>query len=41
MVIESGAHTRHELKYHFVWCPKYRRVVLGGNIGLYVARIIR
>jgi len=41
MTIESGAHTRFELKYHFVWCPKYRRLVLGGNVGRYVAHVIR
>jgi putative transposase len=40
MVLESGAHTRYELKYHFVWCPKYRRVVLRGNRGRYLAKLI-
>jgi putative transposase len=28
----SGAHTKHRLKYHFVWIPKYRRRVLRGKI---------
>jgi REP element-mobilizing transposase RayT len=37
MALESGTHTRYELKYHFVWCPKYRRVVLSGNRGRYLA----
>jgi len=41
MTMETGAHTRYDLKYHFVWCPKYRRLVLGGNIGKYVAHVIR
>ena len=41
MQLQSGAHTSWELKYHFVWCPKYRRVVLSGNTGMYLARIIR
>jgi len=36
----SGAHTRYELKYHFVWCPKYRRLVLPGNVGQFVAHTI-
>jgi putative transposase len=40
MALESGTHTRYELKYHFVWCPKYRRVVLGGNRGRYLAKLI-
>ncbi|MGB7293361.1 MAG: IS200/IS605 family transposase [Thermodesulfobacteriota bacterium] len=28
----TGAHTRHRLKYHLVWIPKYRRRVLRGKI---------
>jgi putative transposase len=28
------------LQYHFVWCPKYRRLALKGNISKYVASII-
>jgi putative transposase len=28
--MESGAHTRFDLKYHIVIVPKYRRRVLGG-----------
>jgi len=40
MVLHSSSHTRYELKYHFVWGPKYRRVVLKGNIGKYVSKII-
>ena len=37
---ESGAHTRYELKYHFVWSPKYRKLALKGNVGNYVAKVI-
>ncbi len=40
MTLQSGHHTRFELKYHFVWCPKYRRLVLGGNRGRYLAKLI-
>ena len=40
MTTESSAHAKYELKYHFVWCPKYRRLALKGNIGKYVARVI-
>ena len=28
----SGAHSRHNIKYHLVWIPKYRREVLVGEI---------
>ncbi|MFZ5376208.1 MAG: IS200/IS605 family transposase [Patescibacteria group bacterium] len=28
----SGSHSRHNIKYHFVWIPKYRREVLVGKI---------
>ena len=40
MGLGSGAHTRYDLKYHFVWCPKYRRLALKGNIGRYVAKMV-
>ena len=29
----SGPHTRYDIKYHFVWVTKYRRKVLGGEVG--------
>lgn len=28
----SGSHCRHNIKYHLVWIPKYRREVLVGRI---------
>lgn len=28
----TGAHTKHRLKYHFVWVPKYRKRILEGGI---------
>ena len=28
----SSSHCRHNIKYHFVWIPKYRREVLVGRI---------
>lgn len=40
MVLQSSAHAKHELKYHFVWCPKYRRLALKGNVGRYVSKLI-
>ena len=40
MGLQSGANTRYELKYHFVWCQKCRRVIMKGNIAWYLAKII-
>ena len=40
MTLKSGGYTKYELKYHFVWCPKYRKMILKGNIGKYVAHVI-
>ena len=40
MGLESGSHARYDLKYHFVWCPKHRRLALKGNMGRYVAKIV-
>ncbi len=41
MGLQSGAHTRYELKYHFVWCPKYRKMALKGNMSNYVVHVIK
>jgi len=30
----TGAHTKHRLKYHLVWVPKYRKRVLQGKIAI-------
>ena len=30
----TGAHTKHRLKYHLVWIPKYRKRVLTGEIAV-------
>ena len=37
----KGAHTVHDLKYHFVWVTKYRYQVLQGEIGVRARDIIR
>jgi putative transposase len=37
----KGAHTVHDIKYHFVWITKYRYHVLKGDISLRVRSIIR
>jgi putative transposase len=41
--MSERAHTRHatyEIKYHFVFCPKYRRPVLAGTVGERLATMI-
>jgi len=32
VVLKSTSHAVYESKYHFVWCPKYRKKVLVGAI---------
>ena len=36
-----GAHTKTDLKVHVVWIPKYRKVVLTGDVAIRVREIIR
>ena len=31
--VKRGKHAVYDLKYHFVWVPKYRKVVLQGPVG--------
>ena len=40
MALQSTAHAKYDLQYHFVWCPKYRKMVLKENIALFVKKII-
>jgi len=37
----TSAHTRFDIKYHFVWTPKYRKSVLTGQVALRLREIIR
>ena len=37
----SGAHTRYDIKYHFVWVPKYRKPVLYGAVALRLRELVR
>ena len=30
----TSAYTRFDVKYHFVWVTKYRKAILGGEVGL-------
>jgi len=39
MSVRSSAHAVYELKYHFVWIPKYRRRVLLGEVAQYVKEV--
>jgi putative transposase len=36
----TSAHTRFDLKYHFVWITKYRRPVLRGEVGLRLRELV-
>jgi len=31
-MIKKTRHAAYQINYHFVWCPKYRRAVLTGEI---------
>ncbi|MCE9607326.1 MAG: IS200/IS605 family transposase [Planctomycetia bacterium] len=37
----TGAHSRFDLKYHFVWIPKYCKAVLSGEVGIRLRRLVR
>lgn len=37
----SGSHSRHNIKYHLVWIPKYRREVLVGEIPRRLKEILK
>jgi REP-associated tyrosine transposase len=37
----TGAHSRFDLKYHFVWVTKYRKKVLTGAVGARVRDLVR
>jgi putative transposase len=37
----TGAHSRFDIKYHFVWVTKYRKKVLTGAIGERVRDLVR
>ena len=37
----TAAHTRFDIKYHFVWTTKYRKRVLSGQVALRAREVIR
>lgn len=41
MTYRRGSHSIYDLKYHLIWCTKYRYRVLTGEVGNRVREIIR
>ena len=41
MEIRKGSHTVYDLRYHVVWCTKYRYKVLVGDVALRVRDLLR
>ena len=37
----TSAHTRFDIKYHFVWTTKYRKRVLAGPVGVRLRELVR
>jgi putative transposase len=37
----TSAHTRFDIKYHFVWTTKYRKSVLSGQVGIRLRELVR
>ncbi len=37
----TGAHTKHRLRYHLVWVPKYRKRVLRGPVAVRLEALLR
>ncbi len=40
MGLKRTSHAVYDTKYHLVWCPKYRKVILKGDIQESVKSII-
>src|SRR5437763_8284940 len=41
MEAQHTKHVTYKLAYHFVWCPKYRKKILGGKLATFVEQAIR
>lgn len=41
MNYQSGSHNKYYLKYHVIWCTKYRYRILSGNIQVRCREVIR
>ena len=33
-------HATYDINYHLIWCPKYRRPVLSGDVGVRLAELL-
>jgi REP element-mobilizing transposase RayT len=40
MSIFATAHSKYNINYHLVWCPKYRHSVLKGKIEEYFKKLL-
>lgn len=40
MATKRTRHAHYNINYHLVWCPKYRRPVLAGDVGARLAELI-
>jgi putative transposase len=40
-VVRTGFHCKHNINYHLVWIPKYRKTVLSGDVKQVLETIIR
>lgn len=40
MTTKRTRHAHYNINYHLVWCPKYRRPVLAGDVGVRLAELI-
>ncbi len=38
--VKSGSHSKHNLNYHLVWIPKYRKKILTGKVANFLKAII-
>jgi len=41
MTYRKGSHTTYDLKYHIIWCTKYRYRILVGDVANRVRELIR
>ena len=41
MAYKKSSHTTYDLKYHLIWCTKYRYRVLTGEVGVRCRELIR
>lgn len=37
----TSSHSRYDIKYHFVWVPKYRKKVLSGDVAKRLRALVR